>query len=133
MKEQIQEILDIIKPVWRRSGHFTDQDISELTALGFYNLKESYYDGKILKFSYKEIDCYFTKFMSDYFFKFKDGIKIHIFENYTYGGDLLIYNDSEQEEDFLNKTSLDITPFTVNTCYDNLNKIIIYSTKLKTL
>lgn len=125
MKKQIQKILDLIKPIWIKSGDFEDEELETLKSLGFENIKDFFYDGKIIHFTYKEVNCSFLKDDASYSFVFKDGFYVDIYENYQYSNKDEVLNNCSYEERFTNTSNTHIDPFTITTCYDVDCKIVV--------
>jgi len=125
LQTKIQEILDLIKPIWINPGWFEDEELETLKSLGFENIEDYFYDGKIIHFTYKEINCSFLKDMGTYSFHFKDRFYVTIYEDFEYCGSNKVFNNCLYEESFTNKTNTHIDPFTITTCYDVNCKIVV--------
>jgi len=125
MKEQIQEILDLIKPIWINAGRFENKELETLKSFGFEDIRDGFYDGKIIHFVYKDLACNFFKDDSTYSFYFKNGFYVTIYEDFEYCGSNEVFNNCSYEESFTNRTNTDIEPFTIITCYNVNCKIVV--------
>lgn len=116
MKNQIQEILDIIKPMWLKPYMFETEEIQQLKTLGFEDIEEYFYDGKIIHFKYKGIICSFIKY-DDYRFNFQqNGLQIKIVED---------CKNEYTVQQFFNKTDKQVDPFSIQTPFQTNCKIYV--------
>lgn len=125
MQTKIQEILDLITPIWIKSGWFEDEDLKTLESLGFKDIKDGFYDGKIIHFTNKGVTCDFLKESSSYSFYFKNGFYVTVYEEFEYAGSDEVFSTCSYEESFTNITNTYIDPFTLTTCYDVNCKIVV--------
>lgn len=117
MQEQIQEILDLIKPFLLKDVIFKDEDITKLAALGFNKLKKVATTPTIVEFKYKNLNCSFRKDYGCYTFE-SDVVLIQILED---------YDNEHKAQVFVNKSSFLLESFNVKTPFKTNCKITVYN------
>lgn len=95
----------------------------------FTHIEQTYYDGKILSFTYRGIKCRFSVYNGEYIFEFPCGTSIALYEYYTLCGGKDVLNDSEYDSDFVSLVD-SVNPITteLTSCFGSKCKVVVYNT-----
>lgn len=97
----INEVMDDLRPSYSQPGWFSKEQVEEICKKYEPTLPVehafSFYDGKILSVTYKDVDIHFQKDGMMYVFDFEN-IFVGLYEDWRFVGETKYYNDSGYEE-----------------------------------